>query len=137
MDQTFQNDCIDFDQKVIPNGTDFIQGPDNCTFCTCDEWEPKWCKAELCSPPLGCKSFKIGNSCCDFICLDESVSLNKMDSNGEGPYMPHTHVAIEYSILISVFATAVIMVALFLILYREYRAQQRLAQGQHNSEHRE
>ncbi|CAL8138742.1 unnamed protein product [Orchesella dallaii] len=84
----------------------------------------------------GCKSFKVGNSCCDFICLDEKISLNKTDANGEGhPHMSDSPVPIEYSILILVLATATLILGYFLILCRHYRGRrQRLTQGRNNSE---
>ncbi|CAL8138740.1 unnamed protein product [Orchesella dallaii] len=134
MEQPLQDDCIDLHQKEKPNGTHFFQGPDNCTLCACDEWEPKFCKAELCSPPLGCKSFKVGNSCCNFICLDEKVSLNKTDANEEGPCMSYYPVPIEYPILILVLATAVLVLGYVFVLYSSYRERQRRTQGRINTE---
>lgn len=42
--------------------------------CICDNGHAKGCKAVLCTPPQACKSFQIGSSCCEFICLDDALS---------------------------------------------------------------
>lgn len=44
--------------------------------CICDNGHTKGCKAVLCTPPQACKSFQIGSSCCEFICLDDALSGN-------------------------------------------------------------
>lgn len=66
-------ECVDLHGRTIAPGLHFVPGPDTCTLCVCDNGSPKWCKAVLCSPPQDCKSFRVGNSCCEFICLDDTL----------------------------------------------------------------
>lgn len=54
----------------------YVPGPDLCQLCVCDNGQPKGCKSVLCAPPQECKSFQIGNNCCDFICLDNTIGTN-------------------------------------------------------------
>ncbi|KAL4717180.1 hypothetical protein ACJJTC_017067 [Scirpophaga incertulas] len=68
-----QGECTDFRGRVIFNGMHYVPGPDTCTLCVCDNGLPKVCKAVLCSPPQDCRSFRVGNTCCEFICLDDVV----------------------------------------------------------------
>jgi hypothetical protein len=46
-----------------------ILGPDMCKLCICEMGQPRQCRAVLCTPPPDCKSFQMGNTCCEFICL--------------------------------------------------------------------
>lgn len=46
--------CVDLHKRLIEHGVHFVPGPDECTLCACDDGEPKWCKAVLCSPPTVC-----------------------------------------------------------------------------------
>ncbi|XP_047995899.1 uncharacterized protein LOC125233813 [Leguminivora glycinivorella] len=68
-----QNDCTDLRGRLISHGLHYVPGPDTCTLCVCDNGGPKACKAVLCSPPQDCRSFRVGNTCCEFICLDDVV----------------------------------------------------------------
>ncbi|XP_032514585.1 uncharacterized protein LOC116768070 isoform X2 [Danaus plexippus] len=68
-----QGECIDFRGRHISNGLHYVPGPDTCTLCICENGLPKVCKAVLCSPPQDCRSFRLGNTCCEFICLDDVV----------------------------------------------------------------
>lgn len=43
--------CTDVHKRLIPHGLQFVPGPDQCTLCACDDGQPIWCKAVLCSPP--------------------------------------------------------------------------------------
>lgn len=72
--------CIDINGLPILLGMHFIPGPDKCLLCVCDDNDlPKWCKKVLCTPPEKCKSFVIGNSCCDFICTDTTLVSDTKD----------------------------------------------------------
>lgn len=44
-------ECRDLHDRVISPGIHYVPGPDTCTLCVCDNGQPKWCKAVLCSPP--------------------------------------------------------------------------------------
>ncbi|XP_046966876.1 uncharacterized protein LOC124534878 [Vanessa cardui] len=68
-----QGECTDLRGRLITNGMHYVPGPDTCTLCICDNGVPKVCKAVLCSPPQDCRSFRVGTTCCEFICLDDVV----------------------------------------------------------------
>ncbi|KAJ0175051.1 hypothetical protein K1T71_009192 [Dendrolimus kikuchii] len=68
-----QGECTDLRGRVISHGLHYVPGPDTCTLCVCDNGLPKFCKAVLCSPPQDCRSFRVGTTCCEFICLDDVV----------------------------------------------------------------
>ncbi|RZF37222.1 hypothetical protein LSTR_LSTR014389 [Laodelphax striatellus] len=66
-------ECYDINGRTISPGFHFVPGPDTCTLCVCDNGNPKWCKAVLCSPPQDCKSFfRVGNSCCELHLFDDT-----------------------------------------------------------------
>ncbi|XP_048484373.1 uncharacterized protein LOC105396311 isoform X2 [Plutella xylostella] len=68
-----QGECTDVRGRLISHGHHYVPGPDTCTLCICDNGQAKVCKAVLCSPPQDCRSFRVGNTCCEFICLDDVV----------------------------------------------------------------
>lgn len=70
------NECHDMHGQTIEQGRHYVPGPDICRLCICDNGHSKACKAVLCTPPQACKSFQIGSSCCEFICLDDALSGN-------------------------------------------------------------
>lgn len=39
------------------------------------------CRAVLCTPPPDCKSFQMGSSCCEFICLDDTLGASSTSSD--------------------------------------------------------
>ncbi|XP_044019992.1 putative uncharacterized protein DDB_G0292292 isoform X2 [Aphidius gifuensis] len=68
--------------------TGFLYIPEPCTVCVCDNGSPKWCKAVICTlsqkpmPKQDCKSFRIdGTPCCEFICLDDTLSSGTNDKS--------------------------------------------------------
>lgn len=73
-DRILQSFCyvllIKFGRKFDFNGIFFFR------LCICDNGHAKGCKAVLCTPPQACKSFQIGSSCCEFICLDDALTGN-------------------------------------------------------------
>lgn len=44
-------ECPDIHGRSISPGLHYVPGPDTCTLCICENGQPKWCKAVLCSPP--------------------------------------------------------------------------------------
>lgn len=71
-----QGKCSDVRGTSIPHGLHYVPGPDNCRLCICDNGHPTDCKVVLCSPPKDCRSFHVGKSCCEFICLDDVTEAN-------------------------------------------------------------
>ncbi|CAH2049153.1 unnamed protein product, partial [Iphiclides podalirius] len=76
-----QGECTDLRGRLISHGLHYVPGPDTCTLCVCDNGLPKVCKAVLCSPPQDCRSFRVGNTCCEFICLDDVVKPADGEAN--------------------------------------------------------
>ncbi|CAG4943377.1 unnamed protein product [Parnassius apollo] len=76
-----QGECTDLRGRLISHGFHYAPGPDTCTLCVCDNGLPKVCKAVLCSPPQDCRSFRVGNTCCEFICLDDVVKRTEGEAN--------------------------------------------------------
>lgn len=78
--------CKDQQGRSHESGFHYIPGPEPCTFCVCDNGNPKWCKAVICKfLEEDCKSFRRGDTCCEFICLDDtlsSISNDKVDGTG-------------------------------------------------------
>lgn len=58
-------------------------GPDMCKLCVCEMGHAKSCRAVLCTPPPDCKSFQMGASCCEFICLDDTLNGSSSSNNGD------------------------------------------------------
>ncbi|XP_068622695.1 uncharacterized protein [Battus philenor] len=76
-----QGECTDLRGRHISHGLHYVPGPDTCTLCVCDNGLPKVCKAVLCTPPQDCRSFRVGNTCCEFICLDDVVKPADGEAN--------------------------------------------------------
>ena len=63
--------CVDLKGQSIPHGLLFAPGPDECLICTCFNGTPGLCRTVLCAPPTHCQSLRVGNGCCEWICLDK------------------------------------------------------------------
>lgn len=47
--------CKDIQGRTYESGLHYIPGPAPCTLCICDDGNPKWCKAVICtSPQVNC-----------------------------------------------------------------------------------
>nr|QKV49918.1 mucin-12 [Locusta migratoria] len=118
-------ECTDLHGRIIAPGLHYVPGPDSCTLCICDSGSPKWCKAVLCSPPQDCKSFRLGNSCCEFICLDTLETLQK--PSGDSNHESTTDLGLR---LIAYAITVVLFLSLFFFLVHRFR--QRKLRGRQN-----
>lgn len=85
------------------SGMHFVPGPEKCKLCICENGQAKvgvdikfWietfqklffqnCRAVACTPPPDCKSFQMGTSCCEFLCLDVTEATPSSISS----YFPH------------------------------------------------
>ncbi|CAL8138746.1 unnamed protein product [Orchesella dallaii] len=122
--------CIDINQKLIPHGVHYAPESDQC--CTCDDGEPKWCKAVLCEPPEDCKSFKVGRSCCDFICMDKDDPIKPILG---GPYLPRPRpeaipAEVEDFLPKVGIGAAMVVLSMLLFLFFLYRRRQHRIHGE-------
>ncbi|KAK4302503.1 hypothetical protein Pmani_025411 [Petrolisthes manimaculis] len=116
-------ECIDLRKERVSSGQKYIPGPDYCTVCMCKNGNPHMCQAVLCQPPQDCKSFRLGQSCCDFLCLDDM--LPKLPDAGTGG--ASTDLGLR---MVASAVTAILSLALFLFLVHRLR-QRRLRAHQH------
>ncbi|XP_039291139.1 uncharacterized protein LOC111061103 [Nilaparvata lugens] len=119
-------ECYDINGRIISPGFHFVPGPDTCTLCVCDNGNPKWCKAVLCSPPQDCKSFRVGNSCCEFICLDDTFG----GKGGEAADL----LASEYGLRLIGGAITIILCLSF-VCFSVHRIRQRKITGRQQQMH--
>nr|XP_053643577.1 integral membrane protein DGCR2/IDD-like isoform X2 [Cherax quadricarinatus] len=117
-------ECIALDGERIPNGETYVPGPDYCTVCKCDEGKPRVCQAVLCQPPQDCKSFRLGRTCCDFICLDNMLP----HLPGGGGNNPSTDLGLR---MVASAVTAILSLALLLFLIHRLRQRRIRAQQQY------
>ena len=108
-------ECVGVDGQKVSSGDTYVPGPDFCTVCKCEEGESKFCRAVLCQPPQDCKSFRVGDSCCDFICLDSVLPKHPSEPSDLGLRMVASAV------------TAILSLALLLFLI--HRLRQRKIRG--------
>ncbi|XP_011636310.1 uncharacterized serine-rich protein C215.13-like [Pogonomyrmex barbatus] len=126
--------CKDQHGHSYESGYHYIPGPEPCTFCVCDNGNPKWCKAFICKfLEENCKSFRRGNTCCEFICLDETalspISNDKIDETGTNVIDGNANYDIGLRSAAS-FVTAIFSLSLLFFLI--HRLRQRKIQGRDN-----
>lgn len=91
----------------------------------------------LCTPPPECKSFQMGSSCCEFVCLDDDRATKNENLSGLAAYFDVTSNRNRLLILASALTpTFVIICCLTRCCYRKHRARAREAQSdQANMQH--
>lgn len=120
----FGASCQDITGRTIPGGNHYVPGPDSCTVCLCDGGKPKWCQAVLCAAPKDCKSFRIGSSCCEFICLDNTEEGGRDEGSIDITWGDGNWVGGDLGLrLIATAVTAVLSLALLAFLF--YRLRRR------------
>ncbi|XP_066602905.1 mucin-2-like isoform X2 [Prorops nasuta] len=114
--------CKDLQGKSYQSGIHYIPGPEPCTICVCDNGNPKWCKAFICTfPEEDCKSFRRGDTCCEFICLDDtlsSISNDKPDTVGGNIVDGNANYDLGLRLIASFITAILSMSLLFFLIHR-------------------
>ncbi|XP_044765305.1 uncharacterized protein LOC123321649 isoform X2 [Coccinella septempunctata] len=124
LSQKASSHCIDIHSQVVAQGLHYVPGPNTCTLCICDKGSPKWCKSVLCKPPENCKSFQIGNSCCEFKCLDDILTNDGYKDTYD----------LALRLIASAFTALLSLSILFLLYHRLRRRKIRLRQTRPSNE---
>ncbi|KZC03844.1 Integral membrane protein DGCR2/IDD, partial [Dufourea novaeangliae] len=126
--------CKDHQGRSYESGVTYVPGSDPCTLCVCDNGNPKLCKAYVCTkfPEENCKSFLRGDICCEYICLDDTLSsiLNyKTDVIGNNT----TDTTANYDIGLRTVASFVtVVLSLSLLFFLIHRLRQTKIRGRQN-----
>ncbi|KAF2350999.1 hypothetical protein FHG87_018244 [Trinorchestia longiramus] len=130
--------CSDVNGLSVQSGVSYTPGPDYCTVCKCEDGSPKFCRAVFCQPRPDCHSFRVGTTCCDFICLDDVLPnrpgghpIGRLPDGTHYPaggngIIPHIHENGENSLgmrLAAAILTA--LMAFVLLLFLVHRLRQR------------
>ncbi|KAG8041778.1 hypothetical protein G9C98_007082 [Cotesia typhae] len=127
------------EQETYDSGFYYI--PEPCTLCVCDNGNPKWCKAVICRlsqksiPKQDCKSFRIGTPCCEFICLDDTLSSVTNDKT-DGIEGNNGDSSASYDLglrLVASCITAILSLSLLFFLIHRLR-QRKIRAGRQNRE---
>ncbi|XP_043261174.1 uncharacterized protein LOC122402451 isoform X2 [Colletes gigas] len=118
--------CKDQRGRFFESGLYYIPGPEPCSLCVCDNGNPKLCKAFVCKfAEEDCKSSLRGDVCCEYICLDDtlsSLSNDKTDGIGSNT----TDATANYDIgLRSVASFVTVVLSLSLLFFLIHRLRQR------------
>ena len=109
--------CVDVRGQSIPHGLLFAPGPDECLVCTCFNGTPGLCRTMFCAPPSNCKSIRMGDGCCEWICLEKYPE----DHHGGGGDDDGVVAADVNLRLVASAVTAICSVALLFFLIYRYR----------------
>ncbi|XP_076665346.1 uncharacterized protein LOC143367428 [Andrena cerasifolii] len=115
--------CKDQQGRSYETESYYIPGPHPCTLCICDNGNPKWCKAFVCKiAEEDCKSSRQGDICCDYLCLDDTLSVSNDKADGIGSNA--TDATANYDIglrSVASFVTAVLSLSLLFFLIHRLR----------------
>ncbi|XP_043497895.1 uncharacterized protein LOC122521327 isoform X1 [Polistes fuscatus] len=109
--------CKDLQGRSYETGYLYFPGPEPCTFCVCDNGNPKWCKAVICKfLEEDCKSMRRSEKCCEFICLNDANEK----SDGSGTNLVEGSVNYDIGLRsVASFVTAILSLSLlFFLIYR-------------------
>jgi len=109
--------CTDNRGQSIPEGMLFEPGPDECQVCTCLRQLPVLCRTVLCAPPQGCRSLRVGDACCEWVC-------DQWEDTGHGSV---SDLGLR---LVASAVTAILSLSLLFFLI--YRLRQRKLRGRQN-----
>ena len=109
--------CYDNRGQSIPEGMLFEPGPDECQVCTCLRQLPVLCRTVLCAPPQGCRSLRVGDACCEWVC-------DQWEDTGHGSV---SDLGLR---LVASAVTAILSLSLLFFLI--YRLRQRKLRGRQN-----
>ncbi|KAL6418061.1 hypothetical protein ACFW04_013685 [Cataglyphis niger] len=115
--------CKDQSGRTFESGIYYTPGPEPCTFCVCDNGNPKWCKAFICKfLEENCKSFRRGDTCCEFICLDDTLSISNDKVDGAGSNVLDGNASYDIGLRsIASFVTAIFSLSLLFFLIHRLR----------------
>jgi hypothetical protein len=86
--------------------------------CTCLRQLPVLCRTVLCAPPQGCRSLRVGNACCEWVC-------DRWDEEGQDGQASDLGLRLVASAV-----TAILSLSLLFFLI--YRLRQRRLRGRQN-----
>ncbi|XP_070155121.1 serine-rich adhesin for platelets isoform X1 [Polyergus mexicanus] len=115
--------CKDQSGRTFESGIYYTPGPEPCTFCVCDNGNPKWCKAFICKfLEENCKSFRRGDTCCEFICLDDTLSVSNDKTDGAGTNVIDGNANYDIGLRsVASFVTAIFSLSLLFFLIHRLR----------------
>ncbi|XP_070155122.1 serine-rich adhesin for platelets isoform X2 [Polyergus mexicanus] len=125
--------CKDQSGRTFESGIYYTPGPEPCTFCVCDNGNPKWCKAFICKfLEENCKSFRRGDTCCEFICLDDTLSVSNDKTDGAGTNVIDGNANYDIGLRsVASFVTAIFSLSLLFFLIHRLR-QRKIQAGREN-----
>lgn len=138
-------ECMNMHGVSFETGRFYVPGPDLCKMCVCDNGHPKGCKSVLCAPPQECKSFQIGNNCCDFICLDNTLGNGSDKTSDFGIWLVATgvtskwcvnQISLIFDFNFDCFSVTLTLSLLFFILNRFRQRKIRMRVNRQNDEQR-
>ncbi|XP_029670915.1 putative GPI-anchored protein pfl2 [Formica exsecta] len=115
--------CKDQSGRTFESGIYYTPGPEPCTFCVCDNGNPKWCKAFICKfLEENCKSFRRGDTCCEFICLDDTLTISNDKIDGAGTNVIDGNANYDIGLRsVASFVTAIFSLSLLFFLIHRLR----------------